>query len=104
MLKIVSEIERKTKILETGKTHTFHAKCGCSCPVLFLNNVSVSRLSVPVVTSLYLVCRVWWVLSVMERVGVNTRESRVNSADTLLQQADNVVDNSTDNNNDRSVV
>ena len=40
----------------------------------------------------------------MERVGVNTRESRVNSADTLIQQADNVVDNSTDNNNDRSVV
>ena len=62
-----------------------------------------SRLSVPVVTSLYLLCRVWWVLSIMERVGV----TQTSSSNDLGAAQENITQESTDsivnldNNNDR---
>lgn len=75
---------------------------------MFLRNLLasllLSRLSVPVVTSLYLLCRVWWVLSIMERVGVNNTSSSTNieaDQETVTQEStDNIVN--LDNNNDRS--
>ena len=61
-------------------------------------------LSVPVVTSLYLLCRVWWVLSTMERLGTTavTSESReqLDTRESTGQLSSTDTVHSGDNNND----
>ena len=69
---------------------------------MLITNLFFPRLSVPVVTSLYLLCRVWWVLSMMERVGLNASSSTNMEAEqenTRQESTDSIVN--LDNNNDR---
>ena len=56
--------------------------------------------TVPVLTSLYLLCRVWWVLTTMERLG-STRATTSESTEVLDNTRDSTdTINSGDNNND----
>ena len=69
---------------------------------VLITNLLFPRLSVPVVTSLYLLCRVWWVLSIMERVGLQASSSTNMEAEqenTRQESTDSIVN--LDNNNDR---
>ena len=69
---------------------------------MLITNLFFPRLSVPVVTSLYLLCRVWWVLSMMERVGLNASSSanmETEQENTRQESTDSIVN--LDNNNDR---
>ena len=62
--------------------------------IMIIIILSDGRLSVPVLTSLYLLCRVWWVLSTMERLG--TRQA----PDTTDQVSTTETNLSLENNND----
>ena len=48
------------------------------------------RVSVPVVASLYLLCRVWWVLSGMERDKVFEKEKAVEDTNENIELAGSV--------------